>query len=198
MLSKDVILEADCRCPRIRPQAYVFIKLSITCTKVLANDFLANSFGSYPAIVRLLHILTYLITYLLTHLLTYLITYLFNYLLTHSLTHLLTYSLAHLLTYLLTPCRRVLEKLTGSQLVKKFPTFYGTRRVITILILCYYLRLGTPRSQLIGRLQWKWTGPNGQLHPWTYPVTGRLRLSHTRCKRKLKLFSVVFHNDVNY
>jgi len=32
----------------------------------------------------------------------------------------------------LTPCSRVLlEKLTGSQLVKKFPTFYGTRRYIT-------------------------------------------------------------------
>jgi hypothetical protein len=29
---------------------------------------------------------------------------------------------------LLTPCSRVLlEKLTGSQLFKKFPTFYGTR-----------------------------------------------------------------------
>ena len=36
--------------------------------------------------------------------------------------------------YLLTPCCRVLlEKLTGLQLVKKFPTFYGTRRFITAL-----------------------------------------------------------------
>jgi hypothetical protein len=35
-------------------------------------------------------------------------------------------------TYLLTPWSRVLlEKLTGSQLVKKFLTFYGTRRFIT-------------------------------------------------------------------
>jgi len=35
-------------------------------------------------------------------------------------------------TYLLTPRSRVLlEKLTGPQLVKKFPTFYGTRRFIT-------------------------------------------------------------------
>ena len=35
-------------------------------------------------------------------------------------------------TYLLTPWSRVfLEKLTGSHLVKKFPTFYGTRRFIT-------------------------------------------------------------------
>ena len=37
-------------------------------------------------------------------------------------------------TYLLTPwCRVLLEKLTGLQLVKKFPTFYGTQRFITAL-----------------------------------------------------------------
>ena len=36
------------------------------------------------------------------------------------------------ITYLLTPwCRVLLEKLTGLQLVKKFPAFYGTRRFIT-------------------------------------------------------------------
>ena len=35
---------------------------------------------------------------------------------------------------LLTPrCRVLLEKLTGLQLVKKFPAFYGTRRFITAL-----------------------------------------------------------------
>jgi hypothetical protein len=38
------------------------------------------------------------------------------------------------LTYLLTPQSTVLlEKLTSFQLVKKFPTFYGTRRFITTL-----------------------------------------------------------------
>ena len=37
-----------------------------------------------------------------------------------------------ILTYLLTPwCRVLLGKLTGLQLVKKFPAFYGTRRFIT-------------------------------------------------------------------
>jgi hypothetical protein len=42
------------------------------------------------------------------------------------------YLLPDLLSYLLTPWRRViLEKLIGSQLVKKFPEFYGTRRFIT-------------------------------------------------------------------
>ena len=36
--------------------------------------------------------------------------------------------------YLLTPgCRVILEKLTGLQLVKKFPTFHRTRRFITAL-----------------------------------------------------------------
>ena len=34
-------------------------------------------------------------------------------------------------TYLLTPWSIVLEKLTGPQLVKKFPVFYGTRKFIT-------------------------------------------------------------------
>jgi hypothetical protein len=34
--------------------------------------------------------------------------------------------------YLLTPWSRVLlEKLTGSQLLKKYPAFYGSRRFIT-------------------------------------------------------------------
>jgi hypothetical protein len=46
----------------------------------------------------------------------------------------LSFLLTYLLTYLrvLTPCSRVLlEKLTGLQLVKEFPAFYGTRRFIT-------------------------------------------------------------------
>ena len=48
----------------------------------------------------------------------------------------------YLLTYLLTPwCRVLLEKLTGLQLVKKFPAFYGTRRFITALTSVRYLPL---------------------------------------------------------
>ena len=40
----------------------------------------------------------------------------------------------HHILYLLTPwCRVLLEKLTGLQLVKKFPSFHGTRRFITAL-----------------------------------------------------------------
>ena len=38
------------------------------------------------------------------------------------------------ISYLITPlCRVLLEKLTGLQLVKKFPAFHGTRRFITVL-----------------------------------------------------------------
>jgi hypothetical protein len=38
-------------------------------------------------------------------------------------TYIHTFLLTYLLTYLLTPWSRVLEKLTGLQLVKKFPAF---------------------------------------------------------------------------
>ena len=49
---------------------------------------------------------------------------------------------AFLLTYLLTPsCKVLLEKLTGLQLVKKFPAFYGTRRFITALTSVRHLSL---------------------------------------------------------
>ena len=65
---------------------------------------------------------------------------LLTYLLTHLLTYLLTYLLIHSLT--LTPwCRVLLEKLTGLQLVKKFPAFHGTRRFITALTSVRHLSL---------------------------------------------------------
>jgi len=43
--------------------------------------------------------------------------------------------------YLLTPWCTVLEKLTGLQLVKKFPAFHGTRRFITALTSVRHLTL---------------------------------------------------------
>jgi len=50
--------------------------------------------------------------------------------------------IAYLLTYLLNPWSRVLlEKLTGLQLVKKFPAFYGTRMFITALTSASHLSL---------------------------------------------------------
>ena len=66
------------------------------------------------------------------------ITYLLYYHPVNRLTYLITY----LLTYLLTPwCRVLLEKLTGLQLVKKFPAFHGTRRFITALTSVRHLSL---------------------------------------------------------
>ena len=54
-------------------------------------------------------------------------------------THMLTY---YLHTYLLTPRSAVLlQKLNGSQLVKKFPTFYGTRKFITAFTSARHLSL---------------------------------------------------------
>ena len=50
--------------------------------------------------------------------------------------------IAYLITYLLTPwCRVLLEKLTGLQLVKKFPAFHGTRKFITALTSVRHLSL---------------------------------------------------------
>ena len=52
------------------------------------------------------------------------------------------YKLTSLLIYLLTPwCRVLLEKLTSLQLVKKFPSFHGTRRFITALTSVRHLSL---------------------------------------------------------
>ena len=49
--------------------------------------------------------------------------------------------------YVLTPWSRVLvEQLTGSQLDKKFPTFYGTRRFITTFTSARHLSLTSARS----------------------------------------------------
>ena len=53
----------------------------------------------------------------------------------------------HLLPCLITACSRVLlEKLTGSHLVKKFPAFHGTRRFITAFKTARHLSLSWARS----------------------------------------------------
>ena len=55
--------------------------------------------------------------------------------------------LTYVLAYLLTPWSRViLEKLTCSQLVKKFPAFYGTRRFINAFTSALHLSLSWARS----------------------------------------------------
>jgi hypothetical protein len=119
----------------------------IKCSTFLLNylPYLRMYLFTYLLTYLVTHLLTYLLTYLLTHLLTYSLTYSLTHSFTHSLTHsltsvptyLLTHSLIYILTHsltnlLLTSWSRVLlEKLTSSELVKKFPTFYGTGRFIT-------------------------------------------------------------------
>ena len=63
----------------------------------------------------------------------------FHYILNHFLYRLYVLLIRN---YLLTPwCRVLLEKLTGLQLVKKFPAFYGTRKFITALTSVRHLSL---------------------------------------------------------
>ena len=82
--------------------------------------------------------------------------------------------------YLLTPwCRVLLEKLTGLQLVKKFPAFHGTRRFITALTSVHYLSLS-------------WASPIQSIHP--HPTSWRSILilsTHLR----LGLLSGLFPSD---
>jgi len=63
-----------------------------------------------------------------------------NNLVISSSSHIFIMSLK--VTYLLTLWSRVLlEKITGCQLVKKFPAFYGTRRFITAFTSARHLSL---------------------------------------------------------
>jgi hypothetical protein len=58
----------------------------------------------------------------------------------------ITYFLACLLAYLLTPWSRFIQKLTGSQLVKKFIAFYGTRKFNYVITNARHLSLSWVRS----------------------------------------------------
>ena len=88
------------------------------------------------------------------------------------------YSTPCVYTYLLTPwCRVLLEKLTGLQLVKKFPAFYGSRRFITALTSVRHLSVS-------------WASPIQSIYQ--HPTSWRsvLILSTHLC---LGLPSVLFH-----
>ena len=62
------------------------------------------------------------------------------YLLAYLLNYLFIYLFIYLLTYLLILCSRVLlEKLTGFQVVKKFPALFGNRKFITAFTSARYL-----------------------------------------------------------
>ena len=64
-----------------------------------------------------------------------------NWPMTTASVYVLLYSLG-VRCYILTPwCRVLLEKLTGLQLVKKFPSYHGTRRFITALTRIRHLSL---------------------------------------------------------
>ena len=65
----------------------------------------------------------------------------------------------YILIDILTPwCRVLLEKLTGLQLVKKFPAFHGTRRFVTALTSVRHLSLS-------------WASPIQSLYP--HPTSWR-------------------------
>ena len=58
-----------------------------------------------------------------------------------------SYLLTYVISYSITPWSRVLlEKLIGLQLVKKFPTFYVTRRFISPVTSAHHLSLSWARS----------------------------------------------------
>ena len=101
----------------------------------------------------------------------------------HSGVLLLTY----LLTYLLTPwCRVLLEKLTGLQLVKKFPAFHGTRRFITALTSVRHLSLS-------------WASPIQSIYP--HPISWRSVLilsAHLRLRLPSGLLPSGFHTKTLY
>ena len=110
-----------------------------------------------------------------------------RYLLTYVLTYLLTYLLTYVLTYLLTPrCRVLLEQLTGLHLVKKFPSFHGTRRFITAITSVRHLSLS-------------WASPMQSIYP--HPTSWRSVLilsTHLRLGLPSGLFPFGFPTKTLY
>ena len=84
-------------------------------------------------------------------------------------------------TYLLTPwCRVLLEKLTGLELVKKFPAFHRTRRFITALTSVRHLSLS-------------WASPTQSIY--SHPTSWRSILilsTHLRLRLPCGLLPSVF------
>ena len=93
----------------------------------------------------------------------------------------------YLLTYLLTSwCRVFLEKLTGLQLVKKFPAFHGTRKFITALT--------SVRHQCLS-----WASPIQSIYP--HPTSWRSILilsTHLRLGLPSGLFPSGIHTKTLY
>ena len=91
------------------------------------------------------------------------------------------------LTYLLTPwCRVLLEKLTGLQLVKKFPAFHGIRRFITALTSIRHMSLS-------------WANPIQSIYP--HPTSWRSILilsTHLRLGLPIGLLPFGFPTKILY
>ena len=101
-----------------------------------------------------------------------------------------TYALHHMpnaFMYLLTPwCIVLLEKLTGLQLVKKFPAFHGTRMFITALTSVRHLPLS-------------WASPIQSIYP--HPISWRsilLLSTHLRLGLPSGLLPSSFPNKTLY
>jgi len=91
-----------------------------------------------------------------------------------------------ILTYLLTPwCRVLLEKLTGLQLVMKFPAFYGTRRFITALTRARHLSLS-------------WVSSNQSTYPHPTSWRSTLLSTHLRLGLPIGLFPSGFPTKTLY
>ena len=90
-------------------------------------------------------------------------------------------------SFLLTPwCRVILEKLTGLQLVKKFPAFHGTQRFITALTNVRHLSLS-------------WASPVQSIYP--HPTSWRYVLilyTHLRLGLQIGLFPSGFPTKILY
>ena len=89
--------------------------------------------------------------------------------------------------YLLTSwCRVLLEKLTGLQLVKKFPSFHGTRRFITALTSVHHLSLS-------------WASPIQSIYPHpTYWRSILILSTHLRLGLPSGLFTSSFPTKTLY
>jgi len=108
----------------------------------------------------------------------------------------------YLLPNLLTPwCRVLLEKLTGLQLVKKFPAFHGTRRFVTALTGVRHLSLSWASPiQSIYPHPTSWRSIYAQVSPVVYfppvsparPYTPRLHIYDVKNK-VLKVLNIGSH-----
>jgi len=90
------------------------------------------------------------------------------------------------LVFLTAWCRVLLEKLTGLQLVKKFPAFYGTRRFITALTSVRHLSLS-------------WASPIQSIYP--HPTSCRsilILFTHLRLGLPSGLFPSCFPTKTLY